>query len=337
MKVLLHSDLQNSIQRSGVGRAMAHQQMALDAQGIAYTTDPKAKDVDLVHINTVFPQSYLKSLSSRYNHLPVVFHAHSTEEDFRDSFKMANLVAPLFKHWIKTCYNSADLILTPSDYSKSLLDNYQLKSPVKVVSNGIDLHYWQASDQEIAAFKDHYQANPSRPLIISVGLPIKRKGIIDFVELAKRLPQYDFVWFGYSDPKFLPKEVQKAYRTKLPNLSFPGYIERDQIRVAYSACDLYLFLTHEETEGIVLLEAFASKTDTIIRDIPVFSDPIKDGINVYKARDVDHFEELIQARLSKKNESLVHAGYRVAQSRSIQQVGQRLEELYREAIQMAHN
>lgn len=335
MKVLLHSDMQKSIEKSGVGRAITHQKMALDSQGIQWTTNPRDPGIDLVHINTIFPQSLMKAWSARYHHLPVVFHAHSTEEDFRDSFKLANLMAPLFKGWIKSCYNSANLVLTPSDYAKGLLDHYQLKAPIEVVSNGIDLDFWQASDGEVAQFKSRYQKDPTRPLIISVGLPIKRKGIIDFVELARRLPQYDFVWFGYTDPKFLPRDVQKAYATKLPNLSFPGYIDRNQVRLAYQACDLYLFLTHEETEGIVLLEAFASKANTIIRDIPVFSDPIKDRVNVYKARDVDHFEELIIGRMTNQLAPLIHAGYHVAQARSIQAVGRQLADYYRQAIQLA--
>ncbi len=334
MKVLLHSDMQQSIEKSGVGRAISHQKMALESEGIPYTTNPKEQH-DIVHINTVFPQSYIKSLASKYRNKTVIFHAHSTEEDFRDSFKMANLLAPLFKRWIKRCYNSADLILTPSTYSKSLLDHYQLTPPIHVVSNGIDLNYWKATRDEIARFKARYQKDPNRKCIISVGLPIKRKGIIDFVELAKRMPEYDFIWFGYSDPKFLPKDVQRAYYTKLPNLTFAGYIERQDIRVAYSACDLYLFLTHEETEGIVLLEALASKANTIIRDIPVFHYPFKHQENIYKGSTVNEFEFLIKDILSEELDSLVDYGYHIAQKRSIDHVGKLLHENYQFAKELS--
>ncbi|WP_273340447.1 glycosyltransferase [Alloiococcus otitis] len=339
MKVYLLSDMLKSIEKSGVGRALDHQKMALQKANIPYTTgqEGRVKDYDLIHINTIFPQSLLKAYWARLRGKTVVYHAHSTEEDFRDSFKLANALAPLFKLWLKICYNSGHLIVTPSAYSKSLLDQYQLKAPIQVISNGIDLDYWQASQEEIQAFKARYQADPTRPLIISVGLPIKRKGIIDFVELAKDLPDYDFVWFGHTDIRFLPKEVQQAYYTKLDNLKFAGYIDRKDIRVAYAACDIYLFLTHEETEGIVLLEALASKANTIVRDIPVFNKDFHHGQNVYKGQNLEEFKSLIQDLVQENIPSLTQAGYQAAAAKSIDQVGHQLKLAYQEAMDLADN
>ena len=36
------------------------------------------------------------------------------------------------------CYQMADLILTPTEYSKSLLNGYGIKNPIEVISNGVD-------------------------------------------------------------------------------------------------------------------------------------------------------------------------------------------------------
>jgi len=333
MKVLLHSDMQNAIQKSGVGRAMLHQQMALKAEGIEYTLD-KNEPHDIVHINTVFPQSLIRAKKSKRQGKTVIFHAHSTEEDFRNSFMFSNAVSPLFKQWIKQCYSTSDLILTPSQYSKELLTNYSMNPPIEVISNGIDLKFWRTSKNETSFFKQKYQKNPSKKLIIAVGLPIKRKGILDFVELAKRMPEYEFIWFGYSNPKFLPKEVKEAWETNLPNLTFAGYVERDTLRVAYRASDLYLFLTHEETEGIVLLEALASKTNVLVRDIPVFGPPMIDGKNIYKASTIGEFESKIRNILGGNLPSLAYRGYKIAQKRSIENVGRQLRFYYEEAYKL---
>ena len=56
---------------------------------------------------------------------------------------------------------------------------------------------------------------------MSAGLWIDRKGITDFVELAKRMPQYDFVWYGESNLYTVPAKIRKAVKTKLPNLFIP--------------------------------------------------------------------------------------------------------------------
>ena len=130
MKVLLHSDKQDQIAKSGVGRAIVHQQEALRLNGVDYTLDPKDTDYDIVHINTIFPESYLMGKKAKKMGKKVIFHAHSTEEDFRNSYLLTNQVAPLFKKWLCKLYSSADLIITPTPYSKRLLDNYGLGKPI---------------------------------------------------------------------------------------------------------------------------------------------------------------------------------------------------------------
>ena len=46
--------------------------------------------------------------------------------------------------------------------------------------------------------------------------------INQFVELAKRLKEYKFIWFGYSPLAAATKKVRDAVRTRLDNLQFPG-------------------------------------------------------------------------------------------------------------------
>lgn len=58
MKILLHSDKMDAIEKSGVGRAIKHQMKALELNNVEYTLDPN-DDYDIIHINTIFPESYL--------------------------------------------------------------------------------------------------------------------------------------------------------------------------------------------------------------------------------------------------------------------------------------
>jgi 1,2-diacylglycerol-3-alpha-glucose alpha-1,2-glucosyltransferase len=51
MKVLLYFEGESLISSSGIGRAMKHQQQALDCVGIEWTCDPN-DDYDILHINT---------------------------------------------------------------------------------------------------------------------------------------------------------------------------------------------------------------------------------------------------------------------------------------------
>ena len=60
MKVLLYTESEKLIGKSGLGKAIKHQMEALKQNGIEYTTDVKElESCDLVDINFFGPKSYL--------------------------------------------------------------------------------------------------------------------------------------------------------------------------------------------------------------------------------------------------------------------------------------
>lgn len=328
MKVFLYSGMQKMIEKSGVGRAIYHQKKAAAFNDIELVDN--LKDADVVHINTIFPKSYELAKEAHKLGKKVVYHAHSTRQDFRNSYIGSNLVDGLFAWWIMKCYNSGDIIITPSIYSKKLLQSYGITKDIRVLSNGIDTSYYTRNEEMREEFKKKHKG---RKVIMSAGLWIDRKGITDFVELAKRMPQYDFVWYGESNLYTVPAKIRKAVKTKLPNLSFPGYISKAELKDAYNNSDLFLFMSKEETEGIVILEALAMKIPTLIRDIPVYEGWLTDSKDVYKAKTLSEFETKITGILENKLPSVVEGGYNVAKERDIKEVGKRLKAIYEDASQ----
>ena len=333
MKVLLYTKDYDTVKESGVGKAIDHQIKALSLVGCDFTLD-EGEDFDIVHINTVFPKSVSFANKAHRMGKKVVYHGHSTKEDFKNSFAFSNQIAPAFKAWLIHCYNKGDLVLTPTEYSKGILETYKLKSPIEVVSNGIDLNFWTKKAGDRENFYKKYKLNPAKKSIISVGLPIKRKGIDDFIRLASRMPEYEFVWFGKLNPKVLPADIKKMMDKNIENLHFPGYISSEELREAYSGADLYVFLTHEETEGIVLLEALATKARTLIRDIEIFKKDYHDGVNIYKGKNLDEFESKIRGILDGDLKDLTKRAYEIAEAKSIKNTGLRLMECYERVLSL---
>lgn len=333
MKVLLYTENEKLIGKSGLGKAIKHQIKALDSIGVDYTLNPN-DDYDILHINTYFPKSYLFAKKAKKMGKKIVYHAHSTEEDYKDGFILAKQTSKLFKKWLIKCYSLGDVIVTPTLYSKKILEGYKGLESKKIydVSNGIELDFFKPDKKLGNAFRDKYGYTKDDKVIFGIGLYIERKGIVDFVELAKRLPQYKFIWFGYSPLVAATSPVRKAVKTKLYNLKFAGYVEPDVIKGAMNGGDLYLFPTKEETEGIPIIEACACKTNAIIRDIPIFDDWLIDGKNVYKAKDIDEFEKKIKLFFDGKLPSLTKEAYKVAEERSIKRVGKKLEKIYKDVL-----
>lgn len=331
MKVFLYTENEKLNRKSGLGKAIKHQQKALDSVGVEYTLNPK-DDYDILHINTWFIKSYFVAKKAKKNGKKIVYHAHSTEEDYKNGFIFANQTSKIIKWWLIKCYSLGDVIITPTPYSKRLLEGYGIKKPIYAVSNGIELDLFKKDKKSGVRFRETYGISDDQCSIIGIGLYIKRKGILDFFELARRFPQYRFIWFGYSPVIAGGISIIKAFRHIPKNVTLAGYVDSDMIKSALNGCDLYLFPTLEETEGIPIVEACACKTHAIIRDIPVFSDWLEDGVNVYKAKDVDEFEEKIKKYFNGQLKDVTKKGYDVAQERDIKSIGIKLKEIYKSIL-----
>lgn len=332
MKVLLYTEGEKLFEHSGLGKAIKHQMKALELNNVEYTTSLSDDDYDIVHINYYGPKSYALAKSAHKKGQKIVYHAHSTEEDFKNGFIFCKQISPLFKKWITTCYCLGDVIITPTPYSKKLLEGYGITKKIYALSNGIELDKFKLDPKAGDEFREEYGFSKDDKVIVGIGLYIERKGIVDFVELAKRLPEYKFIWFGHSPLAAATSNVKKAVTTKLPNLTFAGYVEQEMIKKSLNGCDIYLFPTFEETEGIPIIEACACKTTSIVRDIPIFEDWLEDGKNVYKAKNIDEFEAKIKKIINKELPPLGEEAYKVAEERDIKKVGKQLKEIYEDLI-----
>lgn len=328
MSVYLYTGGFEIVRKSGVGQAILHQKKALEMTGME-TDIRMGRDTKTAHINTVFPDSFITALRAKKRGIKVIYYAHSTMEDFRRSFRGSNALAPLFKKWIMLCYGLGDVILTPTEYSKKILESYGLRKNIYSISNGVDTDYFHPSRKHRNAFRSRYQLSEGDKVVISVGHTIERKGVLDYIEIARRMPDVRFFWFGHTDQSLLPQTVRDAIRCAPDNLKFMGYVEQKALRDAYCGADVFAFLSREETEGIVVLEALACGIPTVVRDIPVYNGWLTHGENVYKADSVKGFEYFIYRLLYQMQPNLTCAGRAAAEMRNFRAVGERLKEIYR--------
>ncbi len=328
MKVLLYSEGKNLFNKSGVGKALEHQMKALDSVGIEYTLDENDK-YDIAHINTIGHKSSKVLKKSKKKNIPVIYHTHTTFEDFRNSFTLSNFIAPVIKRRVSKLYKAADFLISPSKYTKSLIKSYGINKEIKVISNGVDTKKFTKNSKLAEKFKKEYKIE--KPLIICVGLPFMRKGIFEFCELAEELPEYEFIWFGAKITSILPAKVRNLINNPPKNVSFPGFVPEETILGAYSAANIFLFMSYEENEGIAVLEALSMECPVLIRDIPVYKDWLIDGEHCMKANNNDEFKGNI-ANI-KNVEKLIENAKNVAKERDLEFVGKQLEGIYKTVLE----
>ena len=328
MSIYLYRGGEKLVGRSGVGQAIRHQAECLSRCGLP-VTDRFAPDTDAVHINTVLPDAVVTALLARLRGRKVVWYGHSTMEDFRGSFRGSDLLAPLFRRWLTFCYGLGDVVLTPTPYSRRLLAGYGLRKPVYSLSNGVDVDFFHPDAAAKDTFRKRYHLGANEKTVISVGHTIARKGLPEFLELARRMPDVRFLWFGWTDPRLVPAAPTGAIRHAPPNVLLPGFVDRERLREAYQGADVFAFLSHEETEGIVVLEALACGIPTVLRDIPVYDGWLEDRKTVYKASNPGEFQRIVMDLLAGTLPDLTAAGRQAAEERSLEAVGERLKDIYR--------
>lgn len=327
MKVLLYFEKEEKIRKSGIGRALRHQIQALTSQGIEYTLDPN-DTYDIAHINTYFPASKRLVKRLKKKGIPVIVHGHSTKEDFMNSFRLWKVMALWFYPNLMWFYKNADYIITPTEYSKRLIDSYKLGTEVIYVSNGINKEEYAYDADKIDAFKKHFNIQDGQKVVMGVGFPFNRKGIKDFFEVARERSDVTFIWFGYLQKILTTLDVLKAIKNRPSNVIMPGYIDNAIIKGAYRYSECLFFPSHEETEGIVVLEALASSCPVLIRDIGVYSDWLENGRDCYKAKDNKQFLSQLDKIMTSDNSSIIDEGLKRVDERTLSVVGKQLKEAY---------
>ncbi len=297
-----------------------------DLLGVEYTTEPDLS-ADIFHCNVMGPRSVWYARRANANGVPVVAHTHVTAEDFGDSFRFTNALAKPLKPYLERAYSLADQLVCPSEYNQQLLERYT-ETPTRVISNGVDREKLDGFESLESEYRERYDLES--PTVFLVGHVIKRKGLETFVELARRMPELDFAWFGHLDLSLKGRETTRLIEESPDNCTFTGFV--DDIRGAFAAGDIFCFPTHEENEGIALLEAMAAGKPVVVRDIETFA-WLEDGDDSIKISEpgVDGFERALE-RLEdpELRQQLGEQAKKRSEEFSLDAVAAEYEQLYRE-------
>lgn len=328
MKVCVYLEAgYSSMWSGGIRRAHDNQIKALKAAGVQITTDP-SEPFDILHLHSVGPVSWY--LTERHSgRRPLVIHSHTTAEDFANSFRMSDHLAPYFGRYLRFFYNKADMLIAPSAYTRDILTRYELDRPIEVVSNGVDIRRFSPNRRKRLIGRARHGLDGIVPF--SVGQVFLRKGVDLFCEVGRLLPEMTLVWFGRVH-KAVKLDTLRVIDSAPENVRFTGYVE--DVIEAYAAGDIFFFPSAVENEGIAVLEAASCGKPIVLRDAECFAGRFEHGVNCLKGNTPGEFAALIRqiaadpplaARLSE-------GALALARSHSLELVGQRLKDIYSQLV-----
>lgn len=273
---------------------------------------------DINHAHTVGPLSLLELQRSK----PFVYtnHISSYEAKFLRIPPVA--VEKISDYFIK----KSDVIITPSPFGKSLMEK-RFDKPIAVISNGIDTEKFSFSKKKREEFRDKYNLKGEK-VIYFIGSPIPKKGVYDFIRLAKKFKNRNdiqFVWVGKIHPHLDVNYTIKDLRRKFKNVLFTGFV--DDIVAAHSAGDIFIMPSHHELFGIPALEAMACNRPVVTRDIKCYREWLIDSVNCLKFK--ENLYQVMEEALNKNLYKLVENARKLVEKHNLKNLKETYEEFYR--------
>jgi len=137
-------------------------------------------------------------------------------------------------------------------------------------------------------------------VVVGNGQVQPRKRYDVFVDVAKRLPEVQFIWVGGIPFKSLGADHEKmeAMMKSAPsNVKTTGVIELEEVRDYFWAADVFFLPSNQENHPLAVIEAAASGLPIVVRDIKEYDASF--GTDVVRGDD-NTFHTLISKLLSDK-------------------------------------
>ena len=279
-----------SVPGQGVGTAYL-EQLNLIKQSKRINILTKGKGIpDVYHVHTINFRYWLAMLSIRK---PKVVYVHFLPSTLSSSIKLPKIFFGILKWYVKKFYQTAShLVVVNPIFIDPLVKMGIPRDKIEFIPNYVDEQKF-ITNQPIQIIRKTFDFK--RFTVLGVGQVQHRKGVLDFVEVAKKLPSIDFVWAGGFSFKGMTagyEELKKVMDNPPGNVRFLGIIPREKMNELYHGCDLFFLPSFDELMPMSVLEAAVCDKPILLRDLELY-EPV--FFNHYlSAHNVDGFAKIIE-------------------------------------------
>ncbi|MBQ7996900.1 MAG: glycosyltransferase [Paludibacteraceae bacterium] len=237
---------------------------------------------ELVHAHCPFTTGDLAYSAAQRQGIPLVATFHSKyRQDFEHNVK-SKVVVDWMVHHIVRFFEKADEVWIPLPAVEETLREYGYKGHVEVVENGNDFYTPAAKVENMRAeMREELGLLPDETMLLFVGQHIWEKNIgliLDALALIKDKPFHLFmVGTGYAVREIRHKIKELGLS---PRVTLLGNIhDRDRLKRIYAAADLFIFPSLYDTCGLVVREAAAMHTPSLMLAGSTAASAVQDGVD----------------------------------------------------------
>lgn len=281
---------------------------------IAFQTKLEKIPFSLVHAHCPFTSGLLALKIAKERKIPLVATFHTK---YRDNFEQALHSKKLVDLMVKELvyfYNQADEVWIPQESVEETLREYGYKGKLAVMNNGTDFCTTEKPDTLKKEARAKLGIAGDEMVLLYVGQLVWEKNlqlIMDALSKTRNINfRMIFVGTGYAEDelKLLSENMQQSSR-----IEFPGLIsERQMLRNYYAAADLFIFPSLYDTWALVVREAAALYTPSLMLRKSTAATGIIDNLNGFLIN--ESADELASSlsKLSHNRQLLREAGIHAA-------------------------
>ncbi|MCE5332099.1 MAG: glycosyltransferase [Bacteroidales bacterium] len=235
----------------------------------------------LVHAHCPFSSGHLALRVARKKKVPLVATFHSKYRDDFERFVHNKRIAKLMTNEVIRFFEKADEVWIPQAAVEETIREYGFKGKVVVVENGNDFAGMDSIEKFRTESRDFLKIKEHELGFLFVGQHIWEKNtklIIDALSLIKDLSfKMYFIGTGYAVDDMKQMVIDHGLDDKT---EFKGLIlERELIKKYYAAADLFLFPSVYDNAPLVVREAGALQTPSVLVKGSTASEIITDNLN----------------------------------------------------------
>jgi glycosyltransferase involved in cell wall biosynthesis len=252
-----------------------------------------AADYDLIHVQTPFAAHYAGLHAAKKLGKPILATYHTLFEEYLQHyipFLPAKALRALARRFSRGQCNALDAVVVPSTAMRDRLRAYGVETDMHVLPTGLPESAFRPGDR--ARFRARHGISPQTPVLLFVGRVAHEKNIaflLDaLVHAHRQMPGLLLLITG--EGPALPDLRHQADRLGLGDaVRFLGYLDRrHELPDAYAAADAFVFASHTETQGLVLLEAMAQGCPVVAQAVMGTADILGPGRGCLTAPDDPH-------------------------------------------------
>lgn len=241
-------------------------------------------------------------------------------------------------YYIRKFTKQCDLVFAPTTLMKYHLLNQGATTDIEVLPTGLNEAFFQKNQEISNGIRESY-GGEDKFLLCTVSRLEKEKNLTFLLQGMKHLKdklgdRFHLLIIG-DGTKRAELELSVKRLGLEHQVTFVGTVSQEEISNYYEACDLFVFSSKSETQGIVLLEAMAASLPVVAVKASGVNDIVLNHFNGYTTNeDVEEFsEEIRKLLLENERYKMVSAGaYKTANEYRSITISKKAEQFYIEAI-----